>query len=38
MPVHSATAIYWIVLAAFATVFLVATWIVVVRTTRRSMR
>ena len=34
---HS-TGIYWLVLAAFAVVFLVATWIAVVRTTRSSTR
>jgi hypothetical protein len=27
--------IYWLVLAAFAVVFLVATWAVIVRSTRR---
>ncbi len=32
------TGTYWLVLAAFAVVFLVATWFAVVRTTRRSMR
>ena len=32
------TATYWLVLAAFAVVFLLATWGAVVRTTRRSMR
>ncbi len=32
------TVTYWLVLAAFAVVFVVATWVVVVRTTRRSMR
>ena len=34
---HS-TGIYWLVLATFAVVFLVATWGVLVRTTGRSMR
>jgi len=30
--------IYWLILAAFAAVFLVATWAVLVRTTRKSQR
>ena len=34
---HSTTT-YWLALAAFAVVFLVATWFAVVRATRRSMR
>jgi ABC-type multidrug transport system permease subunit len=34
---HS-TGTYWLVLAAFAVVFLVATWRAVVRTTRTSLR
>ncbi|HEX4983201.1 MAG TPA: ATP-binding cassette domain-containing protein [Ilumatobacteraceae bacterium] len=32
------TGVYWLVLAAFGVVFLVATWGVIVRTTQRSMR
>ena len=32
------TGTYWLVLAAFAVVFLVATWAVLVRTTRKSQR
>jgi hypothetical protein len=32
------TGTYWVVLAGFAVVFLVATWGVIVRSTRRSMR
>jgi hypothetical protein len=32
------TGTYWIILAAFALVFLVGTWAVIVRTTRRPMR
>lgn len=32
------TVTYWLVLAAFAVVFVVATWVVIVRTTERSMR
>ena len=32
------TGTYWLILAAFAVVFLVATWGAIVRTTRRSMR
>ena len=32
------TGTYWLILAAFAVVFLVATWAVIVRSTRRSMR
>ncbi len=32
------TVTYWLILATFAIVFLFATWVVVVRTTRRSMR
>ncbi len=32
------TGTYWVILGAFAVVFLVATWGVMVRTTRRSMR
>ena len=32
------TGTYWVILGAFAVVFMVATWIVLVRSTRRSMR
>jgi hypothetical protein len=32
------TGTYWVILAAFAVVFLVATWQVLVRTTRGPMR
>ena len=32
------TGTYWVILGAFAVVFLVATWGVMVRSTRRSMR
>jgi hypothetical protein len=32
------TGTYWIILAAFAVVFLVGTWAVIVRTSRQSMR
>ncbi len=34
----ASTGTYWLVLAAFSAVFLVATWAVLVRRTRRSMR
>src|SRR5207253_2946447 len=32
------TITYWVILAAFAAVFLIATWAVLVRSTRSSMR
>ena len=32
------TGYYWLLLAAFAVVFLLATWAVLVRSTRRSLR
>jgi ABC-type multidrug transport system ATPase subunit len=35
---RQSTGTYWVVLAGFAVVFLVATWGVIVRSTRRSMR